>query len=146
MTFASASILAAKAGKDVYSEKPCGLTIGQCQSLAYTMHRTARVFQAGTQRRNVPNFQFAAHLARWQPALASADPSAQIAATRGQSVSVISLSAVPAAIESEHRLRADADPALAPALQPVELAPRVLQFAEHPPAAAQEDLAKEKGR
>lgn len=58
------SILAAKAGKDVYSEKPCGLTIGQCQALADTIERTGRVFQAGTQRRNVPNFQFAAHLAR----------------------------------------------------------------------------------
>ncbi len=58
------SILAAKAGKDVYSEKPCGLTIGQCQALADTIRRTGRVFQAGTQRRNVPNFQFAAHLAR----------------------------------------------------------------------------------
>jgi predicted dehydrogenase len=58
------SILAAKAGKDVYSEKPCGLTIGQCQSLADVMHRTGRVFQAGTQRRNVPNFQFAVQLAR----------------------------------------------------------------------------------
>jgi len=58
------SILAAKAGKDVYSEKPCGLTIGQCQSLSDTIRRTGRVFQAGTQRRNVPNFQFACHLAR----------------------------------------------------------------------------------
>ena len=58
-----ASTLAAKAGKDVYSEKPCGITIGQCQSLADTMRRTGRVFQAGTQRRNVPNFQFAVHLA-----------------------------------------------------------------------------------
>jgi hypothetical protein len=58
------SILAAKAGKDVYSEKPCGLTIGQCQALADTIQRTGRVFQAGTQRRNVPNFQFAVHLAR----------------------------------------------------------------------------------
>ena len=58
------SILAAKAGKDVYSEKPCGLTIGQCQALSDTIRRTGRVFQAGTQRRNVPNFQFAAHLAR----------------------------------------------------------------------------------
>ncbi|MGH7959397.1 MAG: Gfo/Idh/MocA family protein, partial [Opitutaceae bacterium] len=58
------SILAAKAGKDVYSEKPCGITIGQCQALSDVMHRTGRVFQAGTQRRNVPNFQFAAHLAR----------------------------------------------------------------------------------
>jgi predicted dehydrogenase len=58
------SILAAKAGKDVYSEKPCGLTIGQCQALSDVIRRTGRVFQAGTQRRNVPNFQFAAHLAR----------------------------------------------------------------------------------
>lgn len=59
-----ASILAAKAGKDVYSEKPCGITIGHCQALADVIQRTGRVFQAGTQRRNVPNFQFAAHLAR----------------------------------------------------------------------------------
>lgn len=54
---AAASILAAKAGKDVYSEKPCGITIADCQELASTMHREKRVFQAGTQRRSVPNFQ-----------------------------------------------------------------------------------------
>ena len=54
---AAASILAAKAGKDVYSEKPCGITIADCQQLADTMHREKRVFQAGTQRRSVPNFQ-----------------------------------------------------------------------------------------
>jgi len=58
------SVLAAQAGKDVYSEKPCGITIGQCQSLADVIRRTGRVFQAGTQRRNVPNFQFAVQLAR----------------------------------------------------------------------------------
>ena len=61
---ALASMLAAKAGKDVYSEKPCGITIGLCQSLDDTIRRTGRVFQAGTQRRNVPNFEFAVHLAR----------------------------------------------------------------------------------
>ena len=61
---AIASIYAARAGKDVYCEKPCGITIGQCQTLADVMDVTGRVFQAGTQRRNVPNFQFAAHLAR----------------------------------------------------------------------------------
>lgn len=54
---AAASILAAKAGKDVYSEKPCGITIADCQELAATMRREKRVFQAGTQRRSVPNFQ-----------------------------------------------------------------------------------------
>lgn len=60
---AAASILAAKAGKDVYSEKPCGITIEACQQLADTMHSQQRVFQAGTQRRSVPNFQKAVELA-----------------------------------------------------------------------------------
>ncbi len=54
---AAASIMAAEAGKDVYSEKPCGITINDCQKLADTMTRLKRVFQAGTQRRSVPNFQ-----------------------------------------------------------------------------------------
>ena len=57
-----ASILAAEAGKDVYSEKPCGLTIDVCQQLADTMRRHGRVFQAGTQRRSVPHFQQAVGL------------------------------------------------------------------------------------
>lgn len=60
---AAASILAAQAGKDVYSEKPCGITIAACQELADTMLREKRVFQAGTQRRSVPNFQKAVELA-----------------------------------------------------------------------------------
>ncbi len=58
-----ATILAAEAGKDVYSEKPCGITIDCCQRLAQTIQRTKRVFQAGTQRRSVPNFQAAVQLA-----------------------------------------------------------------------------------
>src|SRR5579872_6433378 len=61
---AAASVLAAEAGKDVYSEKPCGITIADCQKLADTMHRQKRVFQAGTQRRSVPNFQKAIELAQ----------------------------------------------------------------------------------
>lgn len=59
---ADASILAAQAGKDVYSEKPCGITIERCQTLAKTIAETGRVFQAGTQRRSVPNFQKAVQL------------------------------------------------------------------------------------
>ncbi len=59
---APASILAAKAGKDVYSEKPCGITIEACQQLSRTIQETGRVFQAGTQRRSVPNFQKAVEL------------------------------------------------------------------------------------
>lgn len=61
---APASMLAAEAGKDVYSEKPCGLTIRWCQELAETFRRTGRVFQAGTQRRTIPNFQRAVQLAQ----------------------------------------------------------------------------------
>ena len=61
---ALASILAAKAGKDVYSEKPCGITMGDCNELADTMNRYGRVFQAGTQRRSIDNFRFAVDLAR----------------------------------------------------------------------------------
>jgi predicted dehydrogenase len=60
---APASMMAAEAGKDVYSEKPCGLTIDLCQRLDDTIKRTDRIFQAGTQRRSVPNFQQAAQLA-----------------------------------------------------------------------------------
>ena len=60
---ADASMLAAQAGKDVYSEKPCGLTIELCQKLADVMKSTGRIFQAGTQRRSVPNFQQAVQLA-----------------------------------------------------------------------------------
>jgi predicted dehydrogenase len=60
---ARASMLAAEAGKDVYSEKPCGITIGDCQDLAATFANKKRIFQAGTQRRSVPNFQTAVKLA-----------------------------------------------------------------------------------
>jgi len=59
---ALASILAAKAGKDVYSEKPCGITMEDCKQLADTVKRYGRVFQAGTQRRSIANFQFAVNL------------------------------------------------------------------------------------
>ncbi len=59
---AAASMFAARAGKDVYSEKPCGLTIALCQTLDDTIRLTKRVFQAGTQRRSVTNFQTAVKL------------------------------------------------------------------------------------
>jgi predicted dehydrogenase len=57
-------ILAAKAGKDIYCEKPCSMTVRESQELADAVNRYGRVFQAGTQRRNVDNFRFAAELAR----------------------------------------------------------------------------------
>ncbi|MFM7057219.1 MAG: Gfo/Idh/MocA family protein [Planctomycetota bacterium] len=59
-----ASILAAEAGKDVYCEKPCGLSIRNVMDLAAAMKRTGRIFQAGTQRRSVPQFQSAVEMAQ----------------------------------------------------------------------------------
>jgi len=61
---ATAAILSANAGKDVYCEKPCTKNIVQSLALAETFKRTGRVFQAGTQRRSLPNFAFAIDLAR----------------------------------------------------------------------------------
>jgi predicted dehydrogenase len=61
---ATAATLAAQAGKDVYCEKPCTKNIAQSLSLADTFRRTGRVLQAGTQRRNLPHFEFACQLAR----------------------------------------------------------------------------------
>ena len=46
------SILAAKAGKDVYSEKPVTLTIAQGQALCGVMKRYGRIYQSGTQGRS----------------------------------------------------------------------------------------------
>jgi len=59
-----ASVLAAKAGKDVYSEKPIGVSMGECIDLDETIRRYGRVFTVGTQRRSVRNFQLAIGLAR----------------------------------------------------------------------------------
>jgi predicted dehydrogenase len=61
---ATASITAAKAGKDVYCEKPCTKNIVQSLELAAAIRRTGRVFQGGMQRRNLPQFEFAVELAR----------------------------------------------------------------------------------
>ncbi len=61
---ATTAMNAAKAGKDMYCEKPCTKNIAQSLILAETMRRTGRVFQAGTQRRNLPHFAFACELAR----------------------------------------------------------------------------------
>ncbi|MGA2497163.1 MAG: Gfo/Idh/MocA family oxidoreductase [Tepidisphaeraceae bacterium] len=60
----TASCLAANAGKDVYSEKPSTKNIAQSLMLKEVFARTARVFQAGTQRRSLPNFIFSIDLAR----------------------------------------------------------------------------------
>lgn len=58
------SILSAKAGKDVFCEKPCSMTIAESRALADTYQRLGRIYQAGTQRRNGANFIKAYDLAR----------------------------------------------------------------------------------
>jgi len=45
---------AAKAGKDVYCEKPLTMTIQEGRRLAQTVRRYGRVFQTGTQYRSIP--------------------------------------------------------------------------------------------
>jgi predicted dehydrogenase len=58
------SILAMRAGKDVYSEKPCALTIDENRELAEEARKTGRIYQGGTQRRASLIFRFAAYLAQ----------------------------------------------------------------------------------
>lgn len=78
---ASASILAMRAGKDVYTEKPSSMTVREGQAVVETARRYGRVYQAGMQRLSEPNFivcnellrtgrlgevkQVYAHLAPW---------------------------------------------------------------------------------
>jgi len=58
-----ASIMAARAGKDMYCEKPMSVAITESRAVAETMSRLGRIFQCGTQRRSIGNFRFAADLA-----------------------------------------------------------------------------------
>lgn len=60
----TASILAARAGKDIYCEKPCTMSIEECRELDEAVLTHKRIYQGGMQRRNVDNFQLAAELAR----------------------------------------------------------------------------------
>lgn len=57
------SILAARAGKDMYCEKPMSVAITESRAVSDTMRRLGRIYQCGTQRRSVGNFRFAVHLA-----------------------------------------------------------------------------------
>jgi predicted dehydrogenase len=61
---AAASILALKAGKDVFCEKPCTMSVADGQALVATARRHGRIFQAGMQRLSEANFVFADELAR----------------------------------------------------------------------------------
>ena len=60
----TASILAAKAGKDIYCEKPMSVAVAEGRALCDAMEKYGTIFQCGTQRRSVPRFAFAVELAR----------------------------------------------------------------------------------
>jgi predicted dehydrogenase len=53
---------AARAGKDIYLEKPMGLSLAEDQALRKACHHYGTVFQFGTQQRSERNFRFACEL------------------------------------------------------------------------------------
>jgi predicted dehydrogenase len=61
---ALATILAMRAGKDVYSEKPSSMTIAEGRAVVETARNTGRIYQTGTQRLSEPKFVAAIELAR----------------------------------------------------------------------------------
>jgi predicted dehydrogenase len=56
---APASIYAARAGKDIYCEKPISLTLAEGRALVETCNRLGTIYQAGYQRHSVDSFRFA---------------------------------------------------------------------------------------
>ena len=61
---AMASILAARAGKDIYCEKPMSVSVAEGRAVADTVRRYGTIYQCGTQRRSISRFRFAAELAQ----------------------------------------------------------------------------------
>jgi predicted dehydrogenase len=61
---ATATIMAMRAGKDVYSEKPSCMTIAEGRAVVQTARRYGRIYQTGTQRLSEANFVAAIELAR----------------------------------------------------------------------------------
>ena len=58
------AVAAAKAGKDMYCQKPLGMTLEQCQAIREVVRRQNCVFQTGTQQRSSQSFRHACELAR----------------------------------------------------------------------------------
>ena len=57
-------VAAAKAGKDIYGEKPLGITVRECREMVTTLERYGTVFQHGTQRRSFGRVRFGCELVR----------------------------------------------------------------------------------
>jgi len=58
------AVAAAKAGKDMYCEKPLGVSVVEGQAITRAVRTYGRVFQTGTQQRSDRKFRFACELAR----------------------------------------------------------------------------------
>ncbi len=58
------AVAAAKAGKDIYCEKPLGVGFTEGRAIVRAVRRYRQVFQTGTQQRSSRNFRFACELAR----------------------------------------------------------------------------------
>ena len=58
------AVAAAKAGKDIYCQKPLGITVAESQAIRDAVRRYDRVFQTGTQQRSARSFRFSCELAR----------------------------------------------------------------------------------
>jgi predicted dehydrogenase len=84
------NLAAAKAGKDVYSEKPLTLTIDEGRHIVKAVHAGGIVLQTGTQQRSMQRFRLACELVRngrigtlneanvWLPAGLSGGPFASV--------------------------------------------------------------------
>ena len=58
------ALAAVKAGKDVYVEKPLGVSVRENQAIRAAVQRYGRIFQYGTQQRSGRDFRFACELVR----------------------------------------------------------------------------------
>jgi predicted dehydrogenase len=58
------ALAAVRAGKDVYVEKPLGMSIEEIKLLREEVNRHGRIFQFGTQQRSSKEFRFACELVR----------------------------------------------------------------------------------
>ena len=58
------AVMAARAGKDMYAEKPLARTIREGRAICDAVHRYSRVFQTGSQQRSEGNFHRACELVR----------------------------------------------------------------------------------
>jgi predicted dehydrogenase len=60
---AAIATAAAKAGKDLYCEKPLGVSVAESRAIVEAVRKHKRVFQTGTQQRSDRKFRFACELA-----------------------------------------------------------------------------------